>query len=104
MASLHISATGSGVLPPQRAVSNNSRYLIDGSIFGNAIFAKKHTKRDLTITNVASKLPAVVPPPEREVASSGKLVAWTSIRQERWEGELDVEGKIPLWLVSNSFF
>ncbi|KAJ6801198.1 putative carotenoid cleavage dioxygenase 8-like protein B, chloroplastic isoform X1 [Iris pallida] len=28
----------------------------------------------------------------------GKLGAWTSIRQERWEGELEVEGEIPLWL------
>ncbi|KAM7459360.1 hypothetical protein LguiA_036354 [Lonicera macranthoides] len=55
-------------------------------------------KTDLTITNVASKLPAVVPPLEREVARGGKLAVWTSVRQERWEGELDVEGEIPLWL------
>ncbi|KAJ8492359.1 hypothetical protein OPV22_014080 [Ensete ventricosum] len=32
------------------------------------------------------------------VGSSRKLAAWTSIRHERWEGELVVEGEIPLWL------
>ncbi|TVU03616.1 hypothetical protein EJB05_50803 [Eragrostis curvula] len=38
-----------------------------------------------------------------EVARAGdrganKLSAWTSIRQERWEGDLAVEGHLPLWL------
>ena len=28
-----------------------------------------------------------------------KHSAWTSIRQERWEGDLAVEGRIPEWLV-----
>ncbi|XP_020153333.1 carotenoid cleavage dioxygenase 8 homolog B, chloroplastic-like [Aegilops tauschii subsp. strangulata] len=27
-----------------------------------------------------------------------ELVAWKSIRQERWEGALEVEGNLPLWL------
>ncbi|XP_034597338.1 carotenoid cleavage dioxygenase 8 homolog A, chloroplastic [Setaria viridis] len=27
-----------------------------------------------------------------------KLSAWTSVRQERWEGELAVEGRLPDWL------
>ncbi|RCV27322.1 hypothetical protein SETIT_5G315700v2 [Setaria italica] len=27
-----------------------------------------------------------------------KLSAWTSVRQERWEGDLAVEGHLPLWL------
>ncbi|XP_008810664.2 carotenoid cleavage dioxygenase 8 homolog B, chloroplastic-like [Phoenix dactylifera] len=35
---------------------------------------------------------------ETERCVDGKLAAWTSIRQERWEGELVVEGEIPLWL------
>lgn len=38
-----------------------------------------------------------------EAATAGerwaKLAAWTSIRQERWEGDLAVEGHLPLWLV-----
>lgn len=28
-----------------------------------------------------------------------KAAAWTSICQEKWEGELVVQGEIPLWLV-----
>ncbi|MQM11929.1 hypothetical protein Taro_044845 [Colocasia esculenta] len=38
------------------------------------------------------------PAPETCRDGEGKLVAWTSIRQERWEGELVVDGDIPLWL------
>ncbi|XP_048560347.1 carotenoid cleavage dioxygenase 8 homolog A, chloroplastic-like [Triticum urartu] len=42
--------------------------------------------------------------PVEEEAAAGvdgggtKLSAWTSVRQERWEGELAVEGDLPLWL------
>ncbi|RWW29741.1 hypothetical protein GW17_00005724 [Ensete ventricosum] len=32
------------------------------------------------------------------VDCGGKLAAWTSVRQERWEGKLVVEGDVPLWL------
>ncbi|URD89200.1 Carotenoid cleavage dioxygenase [Musa troglodytarum] len=32
------------------------------------------------------------------VDCGGKLSAWTSIRQERWEGKLVVEGDVPRWL------
>nr|ABF70124.1 dioxygenase-related protein [Musa balbisiana] len=32
------------------------------------------------------------------VDCGGKLAAWTSIRQERWEGKLVVEGDVPRWL------
>ncbi|XP_027085565.1 carotenoid cleavage dioxygenase 8 homolog B, chloroplastic [Coffea arabica] len=71
----------------------------DRSVFGNV----NCKKRDLTITNVASKLPAVAPPAPpptttKTVENECKLRAWTSIQQERWEGELEVEGEIPLWL------
>nr|GLL38076.1 carotenoid cleavage dioxygenase 8 homolog B, chloroplastic [Ipomoea trifida] len=38
---------------------------------------------------------AVASPPE---VKERKLAAWTSVRQERWEGELFVEGEIPKWL------
>ncbi|XP_021739154.1 carotenoid cleavage dioxygenase 8 homolog B, chloroplastic-like [Chenopodium quinoa] len=61
---------------------------------------------NLVATHVATRLPPVVapappPPPtpkKEETKSGGKLTAWTSIRQERWEGELLVEGEIPSWL------
>ncbi|ERN15089.1 hypothetical protein AMTR_s00056p00057850 [Amborella trichopoda] len=38
----------------------------------------------------------------RDTEVRKKHVAWESIRQERWEGELEVQGQIPLWLVCNS--
>jgi len=64
--------------------------------------------RDLTVANVATPSLPVIAPPTPEEQRSGTTggrhhhhhhVAWTSISQERWEGELQVEGQIPLWLV-----
>ncbi|KAG8077895.1 hypothetical protein GUJ93_ZPchr0007g4328 [Zizania palustris] len=51
----------------------------------------------------------VIVPPSRPVdaprrrggrggGGGGELVAWKSVRQERWEGALEVEGELPLWL------
>ncbi|PKA56921.1 Carotenoid cleavage dioxygenase 8 like B, chloroplastic [Apostasia shenzhenica] len=37
-------------------------------------------------------------PCRQKAVEEGRLAAWTSIRQERWEGELQVQGEIPLWL------
>ncbi|XP_049373682.1 carotenoid cleavage dioxygenase 8 homolog B, chloroplastic isoform X2 [Solanum verrucosum] len=68
------------------------------SYFGSKLKNKK--KLDLKlVTKVASQLPVIVPPPDQEVINKEKkLAAWTSVRQERWEGELIVEGELPLWL------
>ncbi|XP_042492543.1 carotenoid cleavage dioxygenase 8 homolog B, chloroplastic-like [Macadamia integrifolia] len=58
--------------------------------------------QELTVTNVAtSPRPAVVIPEPSlptETVKDQKLAAWTSVQQERWEGELLVQGEIPLWL------
>jgi len=38
----------------------------------------------------------------RRIQAAGdctKHSAWTSIRHERWEGDLAIEGHIPAWLV-----
>lgn len=56
------------------------------------------------ISHVATEPRVIVPIPPTETArpdgtGTSKISAWTSVRQERWAGELDVEGKIPLWLV-----
>ncbi|XP_052210501.1 carotenoid cleavage dioxygenase 8 homolog B, chloroplastic [Diospyros lotus] len=97
MASLAFSATRTNVLPPFSDWLRNAR---DDAIFGKSFLSQKHRSRDLTIPGVASKLPAVsVPPPRKETDAGGRrLRAWTSVRQERWEGELAVQGEIPLWL------
>ncbi|XP_010249576.1 PREDICTED: carotenoid cleavage dioxygenase 8 homolog B, chloroplastic [Nelumbo nucifera] len=62
---------------------------------------KGRNRRALSVTcSVATRPLFSVPssPPPRESSHERKLSAWTSIRQERWEGELLVEGEIPLWL------
>ncbi|KAK3006325.1 hypothetical protein RJ639_015934, partial [Escallonia herrerae] len=98
MASLAFSATGTNVFPSYMMVSDNPRHARVGCTFAKADLKKKGKTRDLTITNVATELRPSVSPPAKEVAGEGKLVAWTSIQQERWEGELVVEGEIPQWL------
>ncbi|XP_021911970.1 carotenoid cleavage dioxygenase 8 homolog B, chloroplastic-like [Carica papaya] len=70
-------------------------YIKYGFPLGNSV----SSKRDLTITKVATQLPVVgAPSLETEIMGNRNHVAWTSVRQERWEGELAVEGEIPLWL------
>ncbi|KAK9273260.1 hypothetical protein L1049_018067 [Liquidambar formosana] len=101
MASTTFSATRNYALRPTMTVSDNSDRLKDVSSLKGSIFAKKRNNKaasDLTVTNVATCLPAIIPSPEKEMATDRIHAAWTSIRQERWEGELDVEGEIPLWL------
>ncbi|KAG2249917.1 hypothetical protein Bca52824_089545 [Brassica carinata] len=41
------------------------------------------------------------PVPEKETVEDERRchVAWTSVQQEKWEGELTVQGKIPTWLL-----
>nr|ADP37984.1 carotenoid cleavage dioxygenase 8 [Actinidia chinensis] len=98
MASLAFSATSTNILPLYAAVSDRPVLFRGGSIFGKSIFSKKHNSKGLMVTNVATELPPTIPPPKKEISDDRKLAAWTSIRQERWEGELVVEGEIPLWL------
>ncbi|KAF5743244.1 hypothetical protein HS088_TW09G01310 [Tripterygium wilfordii] len=99
MASITFSGTGRHVLPPVMMVSsNNSGNKVDG-------VSIRKGNRDSVVTNVATthrdhlqvatidqKKQLVVP------ADWENHVAWKSIPQERWEGELDVQGQIPLWL------
>ncbi|KAK4730163.1 hypothetical protein R3W88_023151 [Solanum pinnatisectum] len=70
--------------------------------FGSKLKKNEKNKKKLDlklVTKVASQLPVIVPPPDQEVINKEKkLAAWTSVRQERWEGELVVEGELPLWL------
>ncbi|CAN6721403.1 unnamed protein product [Malus baccata var. baccata] len=106
MASITFSgATGNFSFLPTAAVSENSNNIKGGfnslkKNLNNTI--KKHNGRNLVSTNVASPpLPAIAHPPPKEESGDGydgSHVAWTSVRQERWEGELLVQGEIPLWL------
>ena len=51
--------------------------------------------------NRARPAKATTLPQEVAAARDGgtELSAWTSVRQERWEGELPVQGRLPDWLV-----
>lgn len=75
----------------------------DEPYFGSKVKINEKNKKNLDfklVTKVASQLPVIVPPTDQHVTKKEKkLAAWTSVRQERWEGELVVEGELPLWLV-----
>lgn len=74
---------------------------------GLVAIRKRDVVRGLTVTSVATpSLPKTSPPlksGDRRDHSSHVHVAWTSVRQERWEGELVVHGEIPLWLVCKNY-
>lgn len=56
------------------------------------------SRRVSGVTRAVINTPA--PSPEKEVEGERRChVAWTSVQQEKWEGELTVQGKIPTWLV-----
>ncbi|KAK6163591.1 hypothetical protein DH2020_000455 [Rehmannia glutinosa] len=86
-------------------IDRSYRLKQESSLFGKTIsIEKKIFSREvcdenpgLSISNVATK-PAVIVPSKQDAENNRKLVAWTSVRQERWQGELHVQGKIPLWL------
>lgn len=78
----------------------------DEPYFGKVKINEK-VKKNLAlklVSNVANQLPVIVLPPDEVVKKEKKLAAWTSVRQERWEGELVVEGDLPLWLVRCSVY
>ncbi|KAK1315495.1 hypothetical protein QJS10_CPA06g00776 [Acorus calamus] len=63
----------------------------------------KQTTIDPLVAGVATRPPPPAyvlspPPTETDHHGSSKLAAWSSVRQRRWEGELAVDGEIPLWL------
>lgn len=102
------SAIGNSSLPVKVPLvpDKSGGVLNDGFSFrtGNVTRSKKCNVRGLTVTKVATPvtvpLQAAAPSWAKEKSSSYRNhVAWTNVRQERWEGELIVEGDIPLWLV-----
>ncbi|XP_041019288.1 carotenoid cleavage dioxygenase 8 homolog B, chloroplastic [Juglans microcarpa x Juglans regia] len=104
MASISFSPIGNFISTAIVAVSDNPGSINKGFPFwsSNVNVSSKRNVRDLIVTHVATPttpLPTVAPSWEKESAGNRmNHVAWTSVRQERWEGELIVEGEIPLWL------
>ncbi|XP_030543148.1 carotenoid cleavage dioxygenase 8 homolog B, chloroplastic [Rhodamnia argentea] len=103
MASINFLASPNYVARSIKASSKSSDHLKDGFPLGNKNLPGRKSRgdrRELTVANVATQAPVVSrPSPGKGPAGGGRdHVAWTSVRQHRWEGELAVEGEIPLWL------
>ncbi|CAA7402796.1 unnamed protein product [Spirodela intermedia] len=62
--------------------------------------SRRHTSTPTPphVTADPQVLVSTPPAPDSGLNGEGKLAAWTSIRQESWEGDLMVEGQIPPWL------
>ncbi|KAE8056609.1 hypothetical protein FH972_013364 [Carpinus fangiana] len=92
-------ATRNSILPAAVALPDNSGHRINHRVsLGSSNVSLKRNVRGLTVTNVATPLPTIAPSWETESVVKRNHVAWTSVKQERWEGELIVQGEIPLWL------
>lgn len=110
MASMNSSSTIENFvsLQPSKAVGPE-KFKSYGFSKKKGFVSSKRNVRGLTVTNVATPpLPKTSSPPQLPSYQGGDgrdpshvHVAWTSVRQERWEGELVVDGEIPLWLVCN---
>ncbi|KAG6389472.1 hypothetical protein SASPL_150940 [Salvia splendens] len=72
---------------------------------GSSLFGKTFPNRVsnenrplLAISQVATNPPSEVVANQEGENVNEKHVAWTSVKQERWQGELQVQGEIPQWL------
>ncbi|XP_042034245.1 carotenoid cleavage dioxygenase 8 homolog B, chloroplastic-like [Salvia splendens] len=72
---------------------------------GSSLFRKTFPNRVsnenrplLAISQVATNPPSEVVANQEGENVNEKHVAWTSVKQERWQGELQVQGEIPQWL------
>lgn len=80
--------------------------LVHGSCFPCVSAVARPNHKPITTRRGATTIAANVTIPAEEVdvydstAKGSKLAAWTSVRQERWEGAVDVDGHVPHWLVS----
>ncbi|KAB1204360.1 hypothetical protein CJ030_MR8G014189 [Morella rubra] len=103
MASMRFSTIRNSLSPAivaahDKSCSINNSTAHHGFSFWSNNSTSKRNARDLTVTSIAAPLPVIAPSWEKESAGNRDHVAWTSVRQERWEGELIVQGEIPLWL------
>ncbi|XP_051151671.1 carotenoid cleavage dioxygenase 8 homolog B, chloroplastic [Andrographis paniculata] len=86
--------------PSLRPLHKRHDRLSHCSIFGERLKSLHPVKGSrkfirLKISCVATKQGSAV---AADPANDQKLVAWTSVKQEKWRGELRVQGEIPLWL------
>ncbi|XP_058074230.1 carotenoid cleavage dioxygenase 8 homolog B, chloroplastic [Magnolia sinica] len=101
MASTTFSVAGKSIFPSTPSDSVQPGRLPHGFL-SKCILPIKRGPLDTHVARVATKPSVFVPPtpplPPTETDFEKKLAAWKSVRQERWEGELEVDGEIPSWL------
>jgi len=101
------SSTGGSVVPPGRLSST-----AQGTKGKRAVVQPLAAS---VVTDTPTPTPAIAPaaPPARPVVDAprrrggrgtGEHAAWKSVRQERWEGALELEGELPLWLVGTTHY
>ncbi|KAL6006115.1 Carotenoid cleavage dioxygenase 8, chloroplastic [Asimina triloba] len=92
-------AVGKSSFPNRRWGSVQPSQIPNGYAPNVSVPAKKSMPNAL-VARVATEPSISIPslPREDTESSEKKLAAWKSIPQERWEGELKVEGQIPSWL------
>ncbi|XP_030543149.1 carotenoid cleavage dioxygenase 8 homolog B, chloroplastic-like [Rhodamnia argentea] len=103
MASINSVASTNYVSRSIKAYSKSFDHLKGGFSPGNTILPGRNARGDLremaVTTNAANQVPIVSQLlPGKEATGDRNHIAWMSVRQHRWEGELAVEGEIPLWL------
>ncbi|GLT48200.1 hypothetical protein SLA2020_218400 [Shorea laevis] len=99
MASLTFSGVLRQPVTMQRYFDDKPKYSLRNYQISSLASQKPNICRNLS-SSVASPTRIAAPSLDNETIADRNQnhVAWTSIRQERWEGELVVEGEIPLWL------
>ncbi|PIA64773.1 hypothetical protein AQUCO_00100324v1 [Aquilegia coerulea] len=100
MASLRFTAAGSKILGSSSVHLGDSSHDANKLSFKTGINSTTNpSMKDSVVTRVATRSPPVfMPSPKIKTDHESKLAAWKSIQQERWEGDLVVEGEIPIWL------
>ncbi|KAH6835816.1 carotenoid cleavage dioxygenase 8 [Perilla frutescens var. hirtella] len=83
-----------------KRIDTSNRVKHESTLFGKSFPSRNDLPENpqLTISKVATRPPGIAAPSKQESENNRKHVAWTSVKQERWQGELHVQGEIPLWL------
>ncbi|XXG45843.1 hypothetical protein AAC387_Pa02g0816 [Persea americana] len=99
MASISFSVAGKTIFTSTSSSPLDSKRLKHGFLSKSTHLKTMHRMQDSQLVRVATEPSVMVPSPATtENYNEKELAAWKSIQQERWEGELNVEGEIPLWL------
>ncbi|RWR72486.1 carotenoid cleavage dioxygenase 8 [Cinnamomum micranthum f. kanehirae] len=99
MASISFSVAGKTIFTSTSSSPLDSKHSKHEFLSKTTHLKTMHRMQDSQLVRVATEPSVMVPSPATtEIYNEKELAAWKSIQQERWEGELNVKGEIPLWL------